>query len=379
MRVLILHSRYSSGPASGENRVVDDEARLLTEAGHHVELFAPDLGRPAGLDLISAGLGTIWSRQAGEHVVKLIEQSTPDLVHCHNLFPSLSPSVIRASTEDIPVVMTLHNYRLRCLSATLFRDGRVCEDCLGRTPWPGIVHRCYQESLAASVALASSLVLHRVIGSFGRVRLFIAISEFVREKHIEGGISPSQIIAKPHFVWPVQRRESPGEYFLYLGRLAPEKGVDFLLGAWKHVAAKLLIAGDGPDSTRLRGIAPANVEFRGTIEPDEVPRLLRGARALLVPSTWYEGAGRVVLEAYAAGVPVLATRVGALPEVVRDGITGLLLPTNDTRAWVEATERIGDDTESKRMGEAGWELWRERYSPETGLENLQRAYRRALT
>lgn len=378
MRILILHSRYSSGPASGENRVVDDEARLLTEAGHQVELFAPELGRPSGLDLISAGLGTIWSRQAGEHVAKLIEHSKPDLVHCHNLFPSLSPSVIRATIEDIPVVMTLHNYRLRCLPGTLFRDGSVCEDCLGRTPWPGVVHRCYQTSFAASVALASSLVLHRGLGTFSRVRLFIAISEFVREKHIDGGIPASQIIVKPHFAWPVQRRDGPGEYFLFLGRLSPEKGVDVLLDAWKHVTAKLLIAGDGPDATRLRAMAPVNVEFTGTVEPDEVPRLLRGARALLVPSIWYEGAGRVVLEGYAAGVPVLASRVGALPEVVHDGITGLLLPTNKTKAWVEAAERMGDATESERMGEAGWNLWRETYSPETGLHNLQRTYRTAL-
>jgi glycosyltransferase involved in cell wall biosynthesis len=379
MRVLILHSRYRSGPASGENRVVEDEARLLNEAGHHVEMFAPELGQPSGFDLVSAGIGMIWSRRSAQHVTMLIDRSNPNLVHCHNLFPALSPAVIRATRNAMPVVMTLHNYRLQCLPATFFRDGTICEDCLGRTPWPGVLHRCYQNSFAASAALASSLVLHERIGTFQRVNLYLAISEFVRRKHIQGGLSPSQIIVKPHFTWPAERRDGPGQYFLFLGRLSSEKGVDVLLRAWTKIRAKLLVAGDGPEAARLRAMAPNNVEFRGTVSPDEVLALLRHARALVVPSTWHEGAGRVVLEAYATGVPVLASRVGALPETVQDEVTGLLLPPTDIEAWAQAALRLLEDSESKRMGEAAWNLWNERYGPETGLQNIQDAYRRVLT
>jgi glycosyltransferase involved in cell wall biosynthesis len=379
MRVLILHSRYRSGPASGENRVVEDEARLLNEAGHHVEMFAPELGQPSGFDLVSAGIGMIWSRRSAQHVTMLIDRSNPNLVHCHNLFPALSPAVIRATRNAMPVVMTLHNYRLQCLPATFFRDGTICEDCLGRTPWPGVLHRCYQNSFAASAALASSLVLHERIGTFQRVNLYLAISEFVRRKHIQGGLSPSQIIVKPHFTWPAERRDGPGQYFLFLGRLSSEKGVDVLLRAWTKIRAKLLVAGDGPEAARLRAMAPNNVEFRGTVSPDEVLALLRHARALVVPSTWHEGAGRVVLEAYATGVPVLASRVGALPETVQDEVTGLLLPPTDVEAWAQAALRLLEDSESKRMGEAAWNLWNERYGPETGLQNIQDAYRRVLT
>jgi glycosyltransferase involved in cell wall biosynthesis len=379
MRVLILHSRYRSGPASGENRVVEDEARLLNEAGHHVEMFAPELGQPSGFDLVSAGIGMIWSRRSAQHVMTLIDRSNPNLVHCHNLFPALSPAVIRATRNAMPVVMTLHNYRLQCLPATFFRDGTICEDCLGRTPWPGVLHRCYQNSVAASAALASSLVLHERIGTFQRVNLYLAISEFVRRKHIQGGFSPSQIIVKPHFTWPAERRDGPGQYFLFLGRLSSEKGVDALLRAWAKVPAKLLVAGDGPEAARLRAMAPNKVEFRGTVSPDEVLALLRHARALVVPSTWHEGAGRVVLEAYATGVPVLASRVGALPETVQDEVTGLLLPPTDVEAWAQAALRLLEDSESKRMGEAAWNLWNERYGPETGLQNIQDAYRRVLT
>jgi glycosyltransferase involved in cell wall biosynthesis len=378
MRILILHSRYRSGPASGENRVVEDEARLLSEAGHAVEVFAPLLGRPSGLDLAAVGIRTIWSRQAVDHVTRLIGSSRPDVIHCHNLFPTLSPAVIRAASNGGPVIMTLHNYRLQCLPATLFRDSRICEDCLGRAPWPGVLHRCYQDSFAASAALASSIVLHTGIGTFKRVSLYLAISEFVRRKHIEGGLSPDQIIVKPHFAWRAERREGPGQYFLFLGRLSPEKGVDTVLNAWTQIRSKLLIVGDGPEAARLRASAPGNVEFRRTVEPDEVQALLRHARALVVPSTWHEGAGKVVLEAYAAGVPVLASRVGALPETVRDGVTGLLLPPSYTKAWTQAAQRLLEDSESERMGDAGWDLWNEHYSPEHGLQNIERAYRKAL-
>jgi glycosyltransferase involved in cell wall biosynthesis len=378
MRILILHSRYRSGPASGENRVVEDEARLLTEAGHHVEVFTPELGRPSGLGLVSAGLGTVWSRHAVDRVRTLVARSQPDIVHCHNLFPALSPAVIRATRDVAPVVLTLHNYRLECLPATLFRDGRICEDCLGRTPWPGILHRCYQDSYAASAALTSSLVLHQRIGTFDRIRLYVAISEFVRRKHIEGGLSPDRVTVKPHFTWRAERREGPGRYFLFLGRLSAEKGVDTLLRAWTQVRANLLVVGDGPEGTRLRAMAPANVEFRGTVEPDEVQALMRHTRALMVPSAWHEGAGKVVLEAYATGVPVLASEVGALPETVHDGVTGLLLPPGDIAAWAEAAARLLDDSESERMGGAGLDLWNEHYSPERGLEGIERVYREAL-
>ena len=136
MRILILHSRYRSGPASGENRVVDDEARLLSEAGHQVDVFAPEVGQPSTLQMIKAGLGAIWSREAVAEVRRRVERRKPDIVHCHNLFPALSPAVLRA-TDEVPLLVTLHNYRFLCLPATFLRDGEVCEDCLGRLPVAG--------------------------------------------------------------------------------------------------------------------------------------------------------------------------------------------------------------------------------------------------
>jgi glycosyltransferase involved in cell wall biosynthesis len=378
MKVLILHSRYRSGPASGENRVVEDEARLLSEGGHHVDLFAPQPDQPVGLRWVSAGVGVIWSRSAAAEVKRRIDLWNPDIVHCHNLFPALSPAALRAIDGQIPVVATLHNYRLLCLPGTFLRDGRVCEDCLGRLPWPGIVHGCYQASVPASAALASSLLLHRAIGSFGHIRLYMAISEFVRRKHVEAGLSPERIVVKPHFAWPLERREGPGEYFLYLGRLSPEKGVSTVLEAWRGIPAKLLIIGDGPDAGSLRAIASPNVEFRGTVGADQVPLLLRRARAVLAPSVSHEGAGRVVLEAYAAGVPVVVSRAGGLPEAVDDGITGLVVPPGDIGAWTGAIDHLLEDSESERMGIAGWGLWAEYYTPLRALLNIEDCYKKAM-
>ncbi len=378
MRLLILHSRYRSGPVSGENRVVEDEARLLRERGHEVDVYEPGLAQVGPINLMRSVASTIWSGRAVKEVAERIARDHPDVVHVHNLFPALSPAVIRAVPDGVACVMTLHNYRLLCLPSTLFRDGHVCEDCLGRSPWPGVMHGCYQESVAASGVLASSLQLHRSVGSFRRVDLFAAISDFVREKHIQAGFPPERVVVKPNFAWPSRRRQGPGEYFLFVGRLAAEKGVATLLRAWAGIGSELVIAGDGPDAPRLKALAGPSVRFLGPVDPERVVDLLARARAVLVPSVCYEAAGKVVLEGYAAGVPVLASRIGALPEVVQDGMTGLLLPPGEPAAWAEGVGRLSDDALSERMGEAGWRLWKERHGPDQASVRLEELYRTAL-
>lgn len=379
MRILVLHSRYRSGYASGENRVVDDEARLLSEAGHSVEVFSPGIGTPSGTQLVRVGARVIWSRHAAVAVRRLMSRFRPDIVHCHNLFPALSPSVLREVSGRAALAMTLHNYRLLCLPGTLFRDGRPCHDCVGRSLWPGVLHRCYQGSVPASAALATSLTLHRRLRTFQDVDLYLAISRFVRNRHIQAGVRSERIVVKPHFTWPAKARGSAGEHFLYLGRLSPEKGVDTLMDTWHGVDARLLVVGEGPDAPLLRSISPPNVEFLRTVPPDRVRTLIRSARAILVPSRSDEGAGRVVLEAYASGVPVIASRVGGLPEAVVEGTTGVLVPPGDVSAWRAAVESLLDDRESERMGKAGLERWMAEYSPERGLARLEAAYRSAMT
>lgn len=380
MRVLILHSRYRSGVVSGENSVVDDETRLLRDAGHEVVVVSPEAPTGGALDLLRAGTSAVWSRSAARDVARTIRTERTDVVHVHNLFPNLSPAVLRAARDaGAAVVMTLHNYRLMCLPADFLRDGRVCELCLGRLPWRGVVYRCYRDSVLGSGALASSLALHRAAGSFDAVARYLAVSEFVKAKHIEGGMPSDRIVVKPNFAWPATLRRGAGEYFLFAGRIAPEKGVRTLLRAWDlGASAPLKVVGDGPEAAELRRVAPPGVEFIGRVSREEVAELLTGARALLVPSRWYEGAPRGIVEAYAAGVPVLANRIGGLRDIVPNGISGMQLPVDDASAWSRAVTELGDDRLSNRLGEGATRLWNELYTPALGLANLEAAYREAL-
>jgi glycosyltransferase involved in cell wall biosynthesis len=372
MRVLVLHSRYLSGTSSGENRVVEDEVELLRAAGHEVRLWAPSPEDAGGASRPRLAARSVWSRSAVRRVARLAEEVRPDVVHVHNLYPMLSPAVLR--TAAAPVVVTLHNYRMLCLPATFLRDGRACEDCLGRLPWPGVVHRCYRGSASGSAALATSLGVHRLAGTFREVSGFLAVSEFVRDKHLEAGMDAGRIRVKPNFVAPLPRREGPGGDFLYLGRLSPEKGLDRLVGQWRDIPGWLVVVGDGPDRARLEAAAPNSVEFRGAVPPDQVGGYLARARALVLPSICYEGAPRTVVEAYAAGVPVIANRNGALPSVVSDGVTGLLVDPAGPGGWRDALARLGDDALSARLGEGAFAAWHSRYSPEQGLADLEAAY-----
>ncbi len=380
MRILILHSTYLSGSVSGENRVVADEARLLREGGHDVWVWAPSPDVLGPLGQVRTGMSAIWSAKAGRKVAETVRRRRIEVVHVHNLFPVLSPAVLRsARSAGAAVVVTLHNFRLMCLPADLLRQGRICEECVGHLPWRGVVHRCYRGSALGSAALAVSLATHRGLRTFDAVSRFLAVSEFVRGKYIQAGVRPERVVVKANFTWPSQRREGPGDHFLVLGRLASEKGVDTILRAWDLMGASsppLLVVGDGPDGDALRAAASPPVEFRGPVPAAEVAGILAGSRALLVPSRWYEAAPRSIIEAYAAGVPVLASDLGALPEAIADGVSGGLVATDDPRAWVDAVREL-DDFGSIRLGAGALSLWEERYSPERGLERLEAVYREA--
>jgi glycosyltransferase involved in cell wall biosynthesis len=208
--------------------------------------------------------------------------------------------------------------------------------------------------------------------------MFLAVSEFVRTKHVEAGFPVDRLRVAPQFAWPTTPRQGPGEYFLYLGRLAQNKGTATLMDAWTERSGRLLVVGDGPEMSHLRSVAPPSVEFRGLVPADIVPELLRGARALLVPSLVYDAAPRVIAEAYAAGVPVLASRIGGLPEVVRDGESGMLITPGAPDEWAAAVERLSDDGESVRLGAGALRLWAERHRPDQSLSRLEDAYTTVL-
>jgi glycosyltransferase involved in cell wall biosynthesis len=368
-----------SGVASGENQVVDDEVRLLERAGHAVRRWEPSPETAGALSLLRTGAGTVWSRPAARELRMLLDESGAEVLHCHNLFPSLSPAVLRAADDQgVAVVVTLHNYRMLCLPADFLRDDRVCEDCLGRAPWRGVARRCYRDSLMGSAALATSLTLHRALRTFDRPKLFLAVSEFVRAKHVAAGMPPDRIRVKSNFAWPCARREGAGSYFLFVGRLSREKGLEQLLRAWTGVGARLVVVGDGPERARLLEMAPATVEFAGSLPREKVDECLRDARALLVPSICYEGQPRTILEAFAAGVPVVASRMGGLPELVADGVSGRVVEPHEPDQWREIVAGLSDDAEVLRLGDGAFEQWRRSFSPTSTLDALESAYRDAV-
>ena len=266
-----------------------------------------------------------------------------------------------------------------CIAGTFYRDGHVCQDCHRRAPWPGVVHRCYRGSGAQSAVLAASLAIGRARRVFESVHRFLAVSSFIREKHVEAGFPPNRVLVKANFVPEQVHREGPGGYFLVLSRLSIEKGVSAIVREWDSGLGELRIAGDGPERGEIERLAKGRgVRLEGSVEPAEIPALLAGARALLLPSSWFEGQPRVVLEAYAAGVPVVASRIGGLAEVVVDGETGITVP-NGPGAWREAVARLADDDVlSNHLGQGAYGHWRERFSPERGLAGLEAAYHEAL-
>ena len=375
MRIAIVHSRYRTGPASGENRVVSDEQELLRSAGHEVISWEPTLAK--GASGIGTAIRTVWNAKAAARVRDSLNAANVDVLHVHNLFPNLSPSILRvALAARVPVVMTLHNFRLSCLAATLLRDDMPCTVCVGKVPWRGVKHRCYRSSFGASAALAGSLTLHRSLGSFNGIVLFDAVSGFVADTLVQGGLDASRVRIRRHFAWPVPRRQGPGSYFLVLGRLSSEKGFDVVVRGWNQ-RERLLVAGDGPEKDRLMSLASPGVQFLGRVDPDSVPALLARCRALLMPSR-AETAGRAAIEAMAAGVPVIGHRIGGLPEHVAHGESGLLVESRTPGEWASALHRIQDDALSIKLGNGAFSRWQTEFSPEVALPRLEALYADAL-
>jgi glycosyltransferase involved in cell wall biosynthesis len=275
---------------SGENRVVVDEARLLREAGHEVNLVEFEPGRESPVQL---ALRSTWSLQATRQIADIARSCCPDIWHFHNLFPMISPHSLRMAHRYAPVVMTLHNFRLACLPATFLRDGKICEACRERIPWRGVVHRCYRGSAAGSLALATSLAVHKSIKTFLSVDCFVALSSFQLARLAPHHVDAEKTVVRPNFAWPSRRREGAGDYFLSLGRLSPEKGLDDLVATWPG-PLPLLVAGDGPERERLRAMARSGVRFLGAVEPAEASKLLANSRALLMPTRCFEGSPRVI-------------------------------------------------------------------------------------
>jgi glycosyltransferase involved in cell wall biosynthesis len=379
--VLLVHEHYQQ--PGGEDQVFSAEAELLEAYGHRVLRYIDHNDRIKGMRTPTLVGATVWNQRAYHGLRKLMRAERPQVVHLHNTFPLISPAACYAAkAEGVPVIQTLHNYRLFCNNALFFRDGHVCEDCLGKTPpWPGVLHSCYRGSKAASGTVAAMLTAHRALRTWSRkVDGYVALTEFTREKFIQGGLPADKITVKPHFVHPDPGRgEGCGGYALFVGRLSPEKGTATLLSAWRHLEGRLplKIVGDGPlaqqvvDATRsIRG-----VEWLGQKSWEEVHELMGGATFLVFPSEWYETFGRVAIEAFAKGTPVIASKIGAIAELVEHGRTGLHFRPGDPEDLATQVDWVlRHPAELARMRQEARTEFETRYTAERNYRILRGIY-----
>lgn len=337
MRILSVHNYYQI--RGGEDESSEAEQNLLRERGHAVEVYTENNDRLANINALQMAANTVWSQLAYHKVKQQLTSLPHDLMHVQNFFPLISPSIYYAAkSEGVPVVQTLRNYRLLCPNGLFFRQGRVCEDCLGQTvPLPGVWHGCYRESKLASGAVATMLSVHRAMQTWSEmVDVYVALTEFARQKLIQGGLPPDKIVVKPNFINPDPGKgEGKGEYALYVGRLSVEKGLDTLLKAWQHLGKQipLKIVGDGPLAEQVVAATKklAGVEWLGRKPMAEVHHLMGEAKVVIFPSKWYETFGRVAVEAFARGTPVIAANIGAIAELVEHGRTGLHFRPGDDK------------------------------------------------
>jgi glycosyltransferase involved in cell wall biosynthesis len=384
-RVLVVHNHYQQ--PGGEDRVFRAEVELLRRRGHAVCVYTVDNATIGGGPRARLALETVWSPGSARKLGQVLREFRPDVAHFHNTFPLISPAAYYAcQSADVAVVQTLHHYRWGCPKATLYRDGRVCEDCLGKlVAWPGALHGCYRDSRATSAVIGVMNATHSLLGTWqGRVSRYIALSQFQRSKLMAAGLPGPRIAVKGNFVDP---DPGPGDcresYLLYVGRLIPEKGVLTLLKAWRKLGGEvpLKIVGDGVLAGGVASTAAAvpGVEWLGSRTSTEVLELMGRARALIVPSEWHEPFGLVAIEAFAKGTPVIAARAGALPEIVDHGHTGLLFTRGSAEDLLGAVRWAASHaSDLTAMGRAARQKFERSYTSERNYASLIGIYRQAL-
>jgi glycosyltransferase involved in cell wall biosynthesis len=377
LRILQVHTHYRQ--PGGEDAVVATEARLLRASGHDVLTWQES--NPQGTGAAVSLAAAAWNPAAARRLRRTAERFRPDVAHVHNTWFAMSPAAITTLHElAIPVVMTLHNYRLICAAATLYRDGAPCRDCVGTHPWHAVAHRCYRDSTIQSAVAAATTAVHARRGTWhAEVDRFLALSRFGRDQFVAGGLPAHKIIVKPNSVGdPGVRAQPPSSSrtVLFVGRLSEEKGVDDLLRAWSHLSSdlELVIVGTGPLEAKLRRGAPPGVTFTGRQQPEAVAALMLSARALVFPSTWYEGQPLTILEAAAAGLPVVLSDLGAMSEVFAPDAQQLLFRAGDQTHLLERLGQLRDDEFVDSHGNLTREHFERRYTHELALRHLETVY-----
>ncbi|MBB6430562.1 glycosyltransferase [Algisphaera agarilytica] len=383
MKILQCHNLYQL--AGGEDSVVNDERELLESQGHEVVQYTLHNDAVEDLSRVRLAAGTIWSRKSARELRELCRREKPDIAHFHNTLPLMSPSSYHAvRAEGVPAVQTLHNYRLLCPKATFFRDNQICEKCLDKkVKWPAIQHGCYRDSRSASAAVAAMLTIHGTMGTYeNQIDAYIACSTFTRDKMIEGGYPADRIHYKPNFLAADPGMGSGnGGYAMYLGRLSPEKGIEVLVKAWDQLPnVPLRVVGKGPLQAQIESLNDRHdaVTYYDWVSFPQLGQLLGDAMFLVLPSMNYEGFPRVIVEAFAHGVPVVASNIGAMGRVIEDGANGRHVNYGDADDLARVIRELMDDPEQvQRLRQGARESYEQFYTAETNYQTMMSIYRKA--
>jgi glycosyltransferase involved in cell wall biosynthesis len=386
MKILLCHTYYTQ--RGGEDRSFEEERDLLLAHGHDVVEYVRSNAELKEVGALAAAARTIWNRSAARDVARLIERERPDVLHATNTFPLISPAACHAAHRaGVAVVQALRNYRYLCASAYLLRDGRPCEDCVGRTvAWPAVRHRCYRGSAAATAAVVGMQVVHRALGLWRtRIDAFFTLTEFARQKFLDGGFPAERVYVKYNSVAPDPGvGPGAGGYVAFAGRLSPEKGVATLLAAWRgdRSLPPLRIAGDGPLAAEVQAAAAADsrIAWLGPLANTEAQRMIAEAAMLAMPSLWYETFGRTIAEAFAGGTPVVASRLGAMAELVANGVTGWHFEAGDAAGLAAAVRRAASLSapEQAAMRRRAREAYEARFTPAHNYRRLLEIYDAAM-
>lgn len=405
MRILQVNKfLYRRGGAEG---YMLDLVELQRGQGHQVELFGmehpdndPDQPLretfppnveleppPGGLRGVSASARMVWSVSGARGMERALERLRPDIVHCHNIYHQLSPSILRpVRRAGIACVMTLHDYKLACPSYQLLDHGELCDACLTGGLRQAALRRCKSGSLTASALLAAESGIHRLTRAYGAVDLFISPSHFLADVMARAGVFPERMRVVNHFadVASTPPATAPGDGLVFAGRLSREKGVDVLIEAVGRMSSetRLSVAGDGPERAALETlaerVAPGRVRFHGRLGKADLQRLVGGSAISVVPSRWHENQPMTILESFGAGVPVVATDLGGMPELVRDGLDGAVVPAGDPAILAATLARLLADPEgTHRMGVRARARVESDFSIETHLKLLDEVYAEA--
>jgi glycosyltransferase involved in cell wall biosynthesis len=389
VKILLVHNKYQQ--PGGEDVVFEQERKLLESAGHSVSTYCrtnDEINQYSGLKRLTLIKNTISSDDSRRQVFEVLQREEPEVVHIHNTFMMISPSIYSACREaGVPVVQTLHNYRLLCPAANFFRDGHVCEECEEHGVWRGVRYGCYRGSRVATATVALMLTVHRQEHTYTKsIDRFIALSNFARSKFIAGGLPGERIEVKPNFVEPDPgERTQSGGYAVFVGRLSEEKGLDTLVAAWAQLGNRvpLVMVGDGPVGPSLKKLAQekgiTSIDFRGRLPRSEAQEVVKGSSFMVLPSECYENFPMGMVEAFACGVPVIASRLGALQELVDDGRTGLHFTPGSPQELAEKVKWAWSHPE--RLREMGKEARREfenRYTAEENYSMLMNIYKSVI-